>query len=679
MVAFSPATFATVIVSALRLGREGYAAYLNSLVNEQDFRVFVPQLSHLTDPKNLPSDINEADFTIESMVLELLANHGEYGPGEKHEKLFVLDKGVIVRGARSRPVLAPGSEKLFEGAVLEFVMRHEAIRKAVQPVAEARHSLMVYHHKVWSNPKNQSPWAGFFRHFIDVSLDVLAVQPGLLGFGGNLENLLTAMVPNLAQTFDAEGKNAAAMGPATQLAHAFAESALKTLADNPNLVTTEDRWKPLIAGVLRPLQQEVSESGFSQLASERHLREIIGGPVAFGVLTALAENSDAFLKGGLRKDTVLGEVVRQTIGAISSTGPDGQTIRKVFTAEGGMMVFKASLEVAKSRPELFIRGGKDNQALTSARSFLAGVARTVLVAPEPYGENGGLGPEIAVVALDVIGDYTAARLRKRAVSEGISDEGIAAAEEILSGLMSGFKSSLQEEASAGGNPFERAFERVFTQEQAVDVLRILARHVAASPHIMIGKNASEQARALAESVAGAVAADTEGLLTGDDWRRVLGSATELALANPGRLFGIDPQKAENAVAMRIVTAMIAEARAAHLSDKPLTGKVLFGPTLVEGMRIALAAATSGAITVLREQSEVDKRIAAIGVFCRRLNALAASEDARTVIGSNDWLTIFSFYIAEILETGGAAPEDISDRLLMGVLRAQASATSEAEG
>jgi hypothetical protein len=100
---------------------------------------------------------------------------------------------------------------------------------------------------------------------------------------------------------------------------------------------------------------------------------------------------------------------------------------------------------------------------------------------------------------------------------------------------------------------------------------------------------------------------------------------------------------------------------------------------VEGIRIALAAAASGAITVLREKAEVDKRIAAIGVFCRRLNAYAASEDARTVIGSNDWLTIFSFYIAEILETGGAAPEDISDKLLMGVLRAQASATSEAEG
>ena len=49
MLAFSPQLFATVVTGALRLGREGYNAYLHVLMDDQDIRAFVP-LTSSVDP-----------------------------------------------------------------------------------------------------------------------------------------------------------------------------------------------------------------------------------------------------------------------------------------------------------------------------------------------------------------------------------------------------------------------------------------------------------------------------------------------------------------------------------------------------------------------------------------------------------------------------------------------------
>lgn len=644
----SPDTFAAVIVGALRLGKAGYEAHLTSKLNDaRDFTMFVP---------NVPAGSLAArgDWA-RDWCRKSLQQGQEWKPGGTCHGVFALAPNGEFELDSDRYA------KIADASIFERELARMLLKDSTTP-QQVRSSIIVYHRKLWADETNQSPWAKFFREFVDVGFTTLSLQPGILGIGGNIEAFLVQLMPNLTASFDAQASGQPNAPLATRLANTFAHAALKTVVDNPSLVAGDKRWQPLVTGVLAPLQEQVVKDGAQIAFAEENLRRMLAGPMAHGLLTAVNSNVDQFLKGDFASDKLLGIVARETLGAAAATGVEGLDVRKLFTDAAALQVFDATLKVARDRPELFIRG--KGAGLDASRKLLTDLSRTLVAAPKPFGANPELAATLATITVDAVGAYASVQIKSR-ITTTTSAQGalqIDLAEHLLKALMDGLKSGLK-----GGD--DNALSRVFSRSGAVDVVQILASHVAKSPHLLVGKNGNPQIAALAQSVAQAIEADTTGLLGEDQWRTILSMVLDAALANPGRLFSLDPAgSAKDSIALDIITTLLGVARDSLAGKAPAAGDVLFGETLSRVIEIAIAAASSGALALAKKEGKLIERLTQLADLCRRLNRLAKETDPEKIISSVDWLAIFEAFVSDMLATGKPSLSGLADDVLLAVLK-----------
>ena len=644
----SPDTFAAVIVGALRLGKAGYEAHLTSKLNDaRDFTMFVP---------NVPAGSLAArgDWARDWCRTSLQQSQ-QWKPGGTCDGVFVLAPNGEFELDNDRYA------KIADARIFERELARMLLKDSTTP-QQVRSSIVVYHRKLWADETNKSPWATFFREFVDVGFTTLSLQPGILGIGGNIEAFLVQLMPNLTAAFDAElsGKPNAPL--ASRLANTFAHAALKTVVDNPSLVASDKRWQPLVTGVLAPLQEQVVKDGAQIAFAEENLRRMLMGPMAHGLLTAVNSNVDQFLKGDFASDKLLGVVARETLGAAAATGVEGLNVRKMFTDAAALQVFDATLKVARDRPELFIRG--KGAGLDASRKLLTDLSRTLVAAPKPFGGNPELAATLATITVDAVGAYASVQIKSR-ITTTTSAQGalqIDLADHLLTALMDGLKSGLKGD--------DNALSRVFSRSGAVDVVQILASHVAKSPHLLVGKNGNPQIVALAQSVAQAIEADTTGLLGEDQWRTILSMVLDAALANPGRLFSLDPAaSAKDSIALDVITTLIGVARESLVAGKtPGSGDILFGETLGRVIEIAIAAASSGALALAKKEGKLIERLTQLADLCRRLNRLAKETDPEKIISSVDWVAIFEAFVSDMLATGKPSLSGLADDVLLAVLK-----------
>ena len=654
---FSPQMFATVLTGALRLGQTGYQAYINRLVDEVDIRAYTPATSGI----DLDAPPAESDELLEEWVIRQVDHSGEYRPGRIYEGLFQTapgDPNTPILGPNGLPLLNQARIDLFEDALMEKALENQRRHDPEIHPHQIKQGLMVFHHKTWSDPNDRSVWGLFFREFIDVSLDVLALQPGLLGVGGNLEHMFAALVPNLAASYDASTSREQTV--IMELTQTFGEAALQTLVDNPALVTSESRWAPLVRGVLQPIQEDVLSNGVNQLFAERRIRDLIGGPIAFNALSALAENTDEFLQGDLRGNTILGEIVRETLGMAISGTPEGFRIRSVFSESGATQIMSAALNVAKRNPELFLREAITDEGTTQGRALISSFADCFLNAPRPFDTDRQLAVELACRSLDVLSQYTVARLNTRAGNDIHKSLRADMAANVVSDLLEGFKRRLSGEQ-------DDLLSSVFSREQVVEVMQIMASHIARSPHHFISDDANPQVVAIAEAIASAIAEDSTNLLTGDHWQEIIFIAMDAGLRNPGRLFSLDDDTPESSIALALIAEMLGAARTGMAQARADTGQLLFGDTLSEAIRVTLTAAASGTLAVIRDEAQRTAHIGAVAALMTRLNRLAGSDDPERVIGAADWLSIFTYYVAHVMESGPDSLSQITDGDLLNAL------------
>lgn len=658
MLAFSPQLFATVLTGALRLGRYAYEARVKTLVLEQDIRLYIPGL-----PQFDPDDpVSASAYDVESWVIELIKQRDEFHPGQKYEGIFLCEDGMPTqprRDARNRPMLNPERADLFEAALLEKTLEYQ--RRHGHPVTArmVRQSLLTFHTKAWVDEDDPSPWGLFFRHMLDVGFDILAVQPGLLGIGGNVESFVAALLPNLASIYDAQDPIQQSI--MREIAETFGEAALKSLADNPSLVTDEAKWQPLIAGILKPIHEDVSKRGVSQLFAEHRLRELMSGPVAYGALSALSEHPDDFLKGAFASDSIPGQIVRDTLGVIASGTDEGFTVRSFFSDEAAMTVMASALRVAKKNPQLFVREGRfTDQGTEHGRKLLTIFAETFLTAPKPFCWDKELSTTLACKSLEVMADYAEDRLAVRAGDDVHKQARADMAAHVISDLLNGFQRRLNGDK-------EDLLSTVFSRPQLVDLMQILAGHIAKSPHHFISEDANPQVIAMAEAVAQAIAEDSTKLLTGGDWTQIITIAMDVALKNPGRLFSLDSDDPGSSIALMLISSILTTAREGMATSNAGNPAVLFGETLSEAIRITLTASASTALSLIRDPQTLEAHIGEVSKLAGRLNTLAGTDDPQKVISAADWLAIYAFYIAEVLEKGPGVVYTLTDELLLSAL------------
>jgi hypothetical protein len=484
-----------------------------------------------------------------------------------------------------------------------------------------------------------SPFGRIAVTMADIALEFVAVNPAIMGVGGNGERLIAAFAGNLAALIPDDVDE---FGPSARfvdrLTGIFLRAGLSTLAEHPDLVLDEAHTQKLVAATLTPLIAELPEDLGEQM-DWRAMADALAGPVASAAFATLAENPQAFFGAKFAPDKAVGAVTQALLVSVSETG-----LKEQFTLTGVLALYRAGLGVAANRPELFV-GDDDSVKTQLFQDLLSGVAGA-LRDHAPF--DGELGAELAAVGLDALGEHGGALLKL-----DDSDAWERTAQAMIVQVTGALSERLRNPETAGALA-------VFTHLQLLELGRIFMVQAAATPG-MLGVERSEL-KAIVSGVASAMAADEELLLTADDWLVIAAVAAEEAAANPGRLFGLDESSAAEALASQVITSLLTVAAAewrrvdaAGASGRD-AGSVLFGDTLREAIVVVLRTVSGNVRAALAETKPVEQLASAVSEVVR---------DKPDAFGSKEWLRLFRALLGQALADGSIEISEDQIRELIG--------------
>jgi hypothetical protein len=515
--------------------------------------------------------------------------------------------------------------------------------------------MVMLTHKAWASKGGVTIWGEIGRELAVFATDVIAAQPDIVGLRGRTGQFVGGLARNLNAIVgpDAYVEQTRAMPFHERAVRVFARAALNTLATEPKLALRDEQWAPVISGFLTPLKEDVAARKLSEGPALDHLNRLLTGPMAHGLLHAISQRADTLLTGKAGANTALGIVSREILTDLVSLDAEAFDVRKLFTEQGAVSVMVSALDVVERQPELFTRG--TGASVSAQQTFLRALAKSVKAAPPPYNAD-SLRPDISGVALETASLYFSQKLVEQSGSSNWSGAAADVGVAIIQTLFDGFRAAASGQAA---NPFAKLADRNFT----VDLLRIVASHVARTPGMVTGGQARPEVASFAKAIAQMIAQDTRGLLHADDWRNLIAEVCTLAAANPGALFAIRADTPpDQQIAVSLTSAFFKHAAARFADDDPRAkGRLLFGETL----RDALGATLHAAASVSLRPQDVTASARAMTDFIARLEVLAQSEDRSLRMGAGEWRYVYRQFIAAILTQGD--PATISDDQIRAVL------------
>jgi hypothetical protein len=356
------------------------------------------------------------------------------------------------------------------------------------------------------------------------------------------------------------------------------------------------------------------------------------GPAASAAMQVLAEHSGEFLGPNFGAETAMGALTQALLSQAAEIGLDHQ-----FTKKGLIDLYKAALGVAAKQPHLFLDAKGDPQDHIT-QGLIANFASVLMNTPAPF--DGSVGVQLAGAALEAVGANSHRFIDKDKPWEQ-------AAADIVS--------KLAENLSVAFKTNED-IEKVFSKTQLIELGRIIIKHVASTPEMVVGKE--EALKQLVGVVAEAIEKDENLLLNGDDWLEIVRVAAQEAAANPGRLFKLNPDDPSQVIAAQVITTVLDSAAAILDQENQKDKTVLYGKTLREAVVVVLHA-TSGNPVAAKEN------LANIEALIKGLNELVTKNADK--FGNKEWLYLFRVLLTSILE--GKELDELSaekaDKLLLG--------------
>ncbi len=657
----SPTLFLTAVSGVIKLGRAARHARRDQLL-QQDFSVLINKFPI--------HDTEEIEWMAVDFVYRRTDLHYHCQPGGNLDSLFTSESLASGNAMEMGPVCSRQREQLATCVDILYDALKSEIPTAVDSRILRNASMdprVQYIHREWLSDTKPSGWARFGLELADVALDVIGTQPQVLGFDRKAESILSSLIPsldNLVDRIKLDGGGAEGYGE--RLVKTFVHSALVSVSQHPDLVTSEERWKPLITGVIEPLKLEVESSQGLEFLAHEKLARVLSGPMAHGALTAINNNADAYFKGDVRSEKMMGVITRTVLADAVSVRPGAFNIVDALSEVGALKVYDAALKTAAVRPELFLRGGSLES--DTARQFLQNMATVMQdMAPPPFDIDSGFGAEVMSAALEVAGEYGTARIQAKAGDANWDGAWADMYSHLFADLMRGMKLGL----SGGGR--DEVLAQVFSREQAVDLMKVMAGHIAANPHMATGRSANSEVKEIARMAAAAVSSDELGLLNAQDWRSVVSVMTMTAARNPGVLFSVDNgDGVGHEIGLTLVQHVLAKASNLLQMDGRKTGSVLFGETLREALLATLKAANANLVRSFdgRDQDYQSAHIQELGKFIDKLNAVSDSDDARTTMNADEWLYVYKYFIAHILEYGPGAVDQLDAEDIVEALRGE---------
>jgi hypothetical protein len=527
--------------------------------------------------------------------------------------------------ANNLPVDAAAADAL-EAVVYRFRQRGAESRIATGS-DEIAYGVLVTQ---WAHGKGPvSPWVRMVVAMADVALEFVAGNPQVLGVGSNGEKLVGAIADAISAAIP-EATERSTLGPrdhfAERLAALVLHAGLKTIAEHPDLVVSEDQLKALLNNTLTPVVKALDTGSVAAQVEWRNVTDALLGPALGAALTTIAHDPTAFLGRRFNTERAAGVMVTGLLKAAADTG-----VRRVLTNEGLRALGHAVIAAAAEHPEVIL-GDLIDSDLTkdvSPREALAlNLFRSIAGALEhrkpPYQNE--LGVAIAVAAVDGLKQSAPALLR-------VGGDWNAVIVKATNVVLDGFAAALGDDAAA-------IHAKALTHATLLDVARVALDGVAQNPRLLVGEK-PELGRIVA-AIGKAMAADKELLLAPGDWTQIAAVAAQEAAMNPGRLFGINASSMDGELAADIIGRLLQAASNDLRNPGHVAGPVMLGQTLREAVIVTLRA-ISGNVQHAFAQRE------SIGALAENISQAVATRGLE--LGGKEWLGLFRALLPDVLSRG----------------------------
>ncbi|HTU64890.1 MAG TPA: hypothetical protein VMF52_02980 [Steroidobacteraceae bacterium] len=611
----NPTLILMAVRAAIRLGRAGEQAF-GQYARERD--ILLPMFKTVTFPN-------------EEMV----------------RGFFVINKAML--SAEARPAWESFTKKAgappvvgdFDILVAEYARAQAALDSKVQPLADEFAGQWMI--RQWAQgEKPPGPLAKVVLTIVDVAAEAAAQDPRLFGVGGNAEVLVKALAANIAAFIPDDTDQ---LGPRNQLgerlAGMFLKSALGALSEHPDALIDQSHVQQLVKGTLPTLVAAFPDTLAKQV-DWRNVMDSLLGPVTSAGMKIVAQDPRAFFGSRFGDDGLLGPLTGAYLLKAADLG-----IERTFSRAGAVEIYKATLAFAAARPELFVgkAANATDQLITAVFKDLVAVADQH---SPPFDRD--LLAQLGAVTLDAAARAVGARLDAGGSWENVVSR-------ILTPVVAATSTALR----TGDKGALRMLASPATLESFV---RIIVTQIAGTPG-MITTTDNPEVNALVGSIAAAMAADENLLLSREDWMSIVSVAAAEVAANPGRLLGVQPGTATNTLLSTLLQDLLAVANARWQQGARAGGTVLFGETLREALITAISASASQATAALLNSAKV-KQLAA------QLTELVATKMG--IYGSKEWLCLYRVLITQVIDTG-ALPDPLDDRIINAALATAAGVSS----
>jgi len=474
--------------------------------------------------------------------------------------------------------------------------------------------------KQWHPGKGPiSPWARVILTAGDIALEYMAADPSILGLGGKGEKLVAAYAKNLSDLLPEDGDFGLKEKFAERLTGVFLRSGLNTISRNPEWLVSQEHLQELISSSVKPLVKVFPDTILEQL-KWREVADTIMGPAAGAAMETVARHQTAFLGSDFKTDKALGAVTQSLFLEAAKDG-----LKDQFTRESLIGLYKAALNVAAKKPQLFLEG--EGPKVDFAHDLFSKFAEVFKNSPPPF--DGELVIALAGTSLEAVGNNV-----HRFVND--NDPWGQTAADMVQSVTEKFKDALNA---------NKKLNSVISKEQLIELGRILLSRMAETPQMVLGFG-NQTWQGLLSAVAAAMKEDKNLLLTGEDWIQIVKTAADEAATNPARLFQLNPDDPNYLLAAELISVVLKSAgeilKVPDLKDKT----VLFGKTLREAIIVVLRV-TSG------NPQDAQKALTQIENLVKEINILVARNHNR--FGSKEWLRLFRVLLGALLE-GKSVPE-----------------------
>lgn len=588
------------IQAVLRIGRASADLYGE---HARDRKVFLPNLEL---PEGSRS-IQLAGFLIENP--KLASTNVDFASiWDSHNQELTTTKSDVVDKAYAAMLQHKAKMQLLS----EGNSHDEAEREAKTQAA----GFMV---EQWrEDRKPPSVFIRFALTITDIGLEFVASDPSILGIGSKGEKLVVAFAKNLSVLIpDKVSDFGTKEDFADRLVGIFLRSGLATLTSNADLVVKDKDVAKLIEGVVKPIVDSLPDSIDKQI-EYRDIVDALAGPAADAAFKILAENTSSYFGKNFSNDRALGAITSALFKEVQSTA-HGSSIVDIFSEQGVIRLYQATLGVAVERPELFV-GHSDSAETKLFKELISGSATALQNNPR---FNRSMYASLAASTIETFGKNSPALLRLNADDPW---------EAVLSSTLTQFSDGLADALGEGKGGFQS-----FNDKELLELGRIILSQVAKTPR-MLGVEKTE-VQAIVAGIAEAMSADDNLLLSADEWTKIAGVAAQKAAANPGKLFGLTSENPGKGVAVVLIQGILAAA-GTNLTDP--RSPLLFGETLSNVTQKTIEVLAGNITGVVNNPTIVSD-------FINQLLSLASENPEK--FGSSNFTNAFEKLIGGVVAKG----------------------------